>query len=89
MSGGLNPIQQGEVDSLIFAGRKIEAIKRYRELVSTGLAEAKHAIDAREKELRAQSPQSFAARQGGCLSIILIGIVGLALLACAGVKLLA
>jgi ribosomal protein L7/L12 len=33
-----------ELQALVAAGRKIEAIKRYRELTSAGLKEAKDAV---------------------------------------------
>jgi len=35
-----------EVRNLMQTGRKIEAIKRYRELTGVGLAEAKQAVEA-------------------------------------------
>lgn len=35
-----------EVRDLMHTGRKIEAIKRYRELTGAGLAEAKQAVEA-------------------------------------------
>ena len=41
----------GDVDRLIRADRKIEAIKRYRELTGDGLADAKAAVDRRAKTL--------------------------------------
>lgn len=41
-----------EVDALIRAGNKIEAIKRYRELTGDELREAKEAVDRREQNLR-------------------------------------
>jgi ribosomal protein L7/L12 len=40
-----------EVDALIRAGNKIEAIKRYRELTGDGLLEAKTAVDRRAESL--------------------------------------
>ncbi|WP_275001837.1 ribosomal protein L7/L12 [Promicromonospora iranensis] len=40
-----------EVDALIRAGNKIEAIKRYRELTGDGLLEAKEAVDRRAESL--------------------------------------
>jgi ribosomal protein L7/L12 len=40
-----------EVDALIRADRKIEAVKRYRELTGDGLVEAKAAVDRREQTL--------------------------------------
>jgi ribosomal protein L7/L12 len=38
-----------EVRDLVRQGKKIEAIKRYRELKYTGLREAKDAVDAMER----------------------------------------
>lgn len=43
---------EAEVESLIRAGRKIEAIKRWRESTGQGLLEAKQAIEALERRLR-------------------------------------
>lgn len=40
-----------DVDALIRADRKIEAVKRYRELTGDGLLEAKTAVDRREQNL--------------------------------------
>lgn len=40
-----------EVDALIRANRKIEAIKRYRELTGAELREAKEAVDHRAESL--------------------------------------
>jgi hypothetical protein len=53
---------------LIFRGRKIEAIKLYRESTRVGLKEAKDAIDALEVSLRQSAPEKFTAapRGRGC-----------------------
>lgn len=40
-----------EVDALIRADQKVQAIKRYRELTGDGLAEAKAAVDRRATTL--------------------------------------
>lgn len=40
-----------EVDALIRADRKVQAIKRYRELTGEGLVEAKEAVERRETTL--------------------------------------
>lgn len=40
-----------DVDALIRADRKIEAVKRYRELTGDGLLEAKTAVDRRAETL--------------------------------------
>ncbi|MFG2137106.1 ribosomal protein L7/L12 [Streptomyces sp. NPDC048650] len=39
--------RMAELDGLLVAGRKIQAIKMYRELTGAGLAEAKEAVDRR------------------------------------------
>lgn len=44
------PVSTPDVEALIRDGRKIEAIKRYRELHGVGLREAKDAVDALERE---------------------------------------
>ncbi|WP_433624237.1 ribosomal protein L7/L12 [Nocardia sp. CA-120079] len=41
-----------EIDELIRQGRKIHAIKLYRDLTGSGLREAKDAVEARERHLR-------------------------------------
>jgi len=75
------------IQQALFQGRKIEAIKLYRECLGTGLAEAKTAVDKLELELRSQSPEKFAAKPAGkgCLGIILavcaLAIVAVLLLA--------
>lgn len=73
--------QQEQIDAMIFAGRKIEAIKQYRELNGTDLKDAKQAIDTRERELRQQSPQSFTAGKSGCASMIVLALLTAASLA--------
>ena len=50
----------------IFARRKIEAIKEYRELTNLGLKEAKDAVDAMEAGLFKASPEKFAPKGKGC-----------------------
>lgn len=40
------------IDPLIRKGKKIEAIKAYRQATSAGLKEAKDAVEARERELK-------------------------------------
>ena len=51
---------QAELVTLLREGRKIMAVKRYRELTGVGLAEAKAAIDALEQRLEADPADSFA-----------------------------
>jgi ribosomal protein L7/L12 len=49
-----------EVSSLVRQGRKIEAIKRYREATGLGLKEAKDAVDALERRI---NPSAILARE--------------------------
>jgi len=43
----LGPAQQDSVDELLRQGKKIEAIKRYREITGAGLKDAKEAVERR------------------------------------------
>jgi hypothetical protein len=56
----------------LYQGRKIEAIKLYRELRGGGLKEAKDAVEQLEAALRQQSPDRFtSASRTGCLGCVL------------------
>jgi ribosomal protein L7/L12 len=46
------PPETGAIREALLLGKKIEAIKLYRELYGVGLKEAKDAIDAMERSLR-------------------------------------
>jgi ribosomal protein L7/L12 len=67
--------QLADIKAALFRGRKIEAIRRYREHTGMGLAEAKDAVEKLEAELRSTSPHEFAAgvtESGrGCLGMVL------------------
>ncbi len=82
-----NPESQAQqVRDAIFAGRKIEAIKLYREQTNSSLVEAKAAVERLESELRASVPQSFTAvPQGkGCARtaaiVLAVAVAGIWLL---------
>lgn len=49
-----------QIEEALAMGRKIEAIKLYRQRSGAGLAEAKEAVERLEAELRAASPEKFA-----------------------------
>lgn len=72
-----------ELEAAIFAGRKIAAIKLYRELTGLGLKESKEAVERIEADLRARSPEKFTAPAGrGCSSsaarlLVVVTAVGL------------
>ena len=70
-----------EIQADLFAGRKIQAIKTYREASGLGLKEAKDAMEAYEARLRQEHPDRFtAAPSKGCVSTILLflGVLTLA-----------
>jgi hypothetical protein len=48
-----------QIKEALFQGRKIEAIRLYRECTGTGLGEAKATVDRLEAELRAAEPDKF------------------------------
>jgi ribosomal protein L7/L12 len=63
---------EDEVVSLLEQGRKIEAIKRYRERTGVGLKEAKDAVE------RMAERRGLVTSQGaGCLGVILVALISL------------
>jgi ribosomal protein L7/L12 len=60
-SPGEDQALQG-VSDLVRQGRKIEAIKRYREATGLGLKESKDAVDALERQI---NPAAVLAREAG------------------------
>jgi len=56
---GLPPAQRAELEQLLLAGKKIQAIKRHRELTGSGLKEAKDAVESLEAVLRSAYPLPF------------------------------
>ena len=64
------------VAGLLFAGRKIDAIKLYREQVKpgAGLAESKEAVEKLEAGLRVQHPEKFTApaKKPGCTAVLAV-----------------
>lgn len=64
------------VADLLFAGRKIDAIKLYREQVKpgAGLKESKEAVEQLEAGLRAQHPERFTApaQKAGCTAVLAV-----------------
>ena len=73
--------QWREIQESLFAGRKIQATKIYRQAAGCDLKTAKDAMDAYEARLRSESPAHFTApAKTGCFSMILLAI-GIALVA--------
>lgn len=78
-----------ELEELLRQGKKIEAIKRYREGTGAGLRDAKEAVDVLDRELRATSSAddfaSPAVQRGGCASAILLVLLPFGSLAIQGI----
>ena len=55
-----------EINEAIFAGRKIEAIKLYREATGQGLLEAKEFIEKLTAKLQQEYPDKVPQPAGGC-----------------------
>ncbi len=87
MSRELNDESRESIRQAIFAGQKIEAIKRFREATGQGLKESKDFIEALEAELRTAAPEQFSAKSAsGCAGVLalmsLAGMLVFALLGC-------
>ena len=63
-----------DVEEALFRGKKILAIKRYRQCTDAGLAEAKMAVERIERELRFKSPGKFVSAEPdeGCLGVFVV-----------------
>ena len=64
---------EDELRALMAAGRKIEAIKLYRERTAVGLKEAKDFIDALAADQDIVTPS-----KSGCLGVVLLILIPLA-----------
>lgn len=73
----LAPEQQKRIDALVLGGQKIEAIKLYQELTGAGLKQGKEAVEAREAELRRQSPERFPGKRSGCFAMVLLAFLAI------------
>jgi ribosomal protein L7/L12 len=71
-----NQEQIDAITSALASGRKIEAIKIYREATGKDLKSAKEFIDALIPELKEQDPERYAklSQGAGCASAILFSI---------------
>ncbi len=76
MEEELSPDQMDRITDALAGGRKIEAIKIYREATGKGLKESKDFLDALAPRLREQDPQMHAqppaAGSGGCAPVLLL-----------------
>jgi len=79
MPDQLTPEQTQQIADTLTSGRKIEAIKLYRDATGKGLKDAKDFIDALIPKLIEQDPEKYGAlvRQGtGCASAIVLALGG-------------
>jgi len=76
--------QVKEIAEALAAGRRIDAIKLYREATGKSLLEAKKFIGALADEMAEKDPERFAglAQKKGCGSAAVVVAVALALAAC-------
>jgi ribosomal protein L7/L12 len=76
----LNPQDWQAIADEIFAGNKIAAIKRYRDLVpGAGLADAKQAVEKIEADLRRAQPEKFqaSAKKSGCGAAAVAAVISM------------
>lgn len=68
MPHDINDEQWQEIESHLFAGRKIQAIKLFREHTGEGLKDAKEVLEEHEAKLRDEFPDKFEHEEGsGCM----------------------
>jgi len=61
----ISPENMAALTEALLQGRKIPAIKLYREVTGLGLKESKEDVEAMEASLRARFPDKFAAPPKG------------------------
>ena len=65
----------GQISDALLSGRKIEAIKIYREATGSDLMGAKEFIEKLEEDLREEYPDKFPDKGKGCAAVFLMGLV--------------
>jgi hypothetical protein len=90
MSETIPPDVARQIAECLYAGRKIEAIKIYREQSGKGLKDAKDFVEALEAQLRLKEPGRFTAAPGGkgCLGSATLFVFGALAAAAAAVSML-
>jgi len=66
------------ITEALYNGRKIEAIRVYREATGRGLKDSKDFIDALEAQLRQESPEKFKVAPGGVSCATVVAVMMLA-----------
>ena len=61
-----------EINEALFAGRKIEAIKIYRDATGEDLLEAKEFVDLLQNRLRERYPDRMPVSTAGCGAMVVV-----------------
>ncbi|MFO1490590.1 MAG: hypothetical protein U1F87_06690 [Kiritimatiellia bacterium] len=77
MNNEINPEAIQQIANEIFSGRKIQAIKLYREYSGKDLKAAKDFVESLEAELRAKQPGKFTASPAGKGCLVMLAVLGL------------
>ena len=76
MNNSVSEDKMSAIKEAILSGRKIDAIKLYREATDVGLAEAKEAVERLETELRSSTPaEPKKPESRGCLGVVIVLII--------------
>jgi hypothetical protein len=82
MSEEIDKTVEDEITSLLYEGKKIQAIKVYRNATFKGLKESKDFVDKLSMELYEKNPERFSvdptASKGCGTAIFFLGLIGLA-----------
>ena len=71
----LNDSQMEDLKKLLAEGRKLEAIKCYREFTGSGLKESKEWVDRLQADQVKDQPELYQNRSsGGCFGLVLIAL---------------
>lgn len=81
MGNPIPPEMAQQIADCIYAGRRIQAIKLYREHSGTGLKESKDFVESLESELRGRQPERFTAPPAGKGCLGMVAVFGLGALA--------
>ena len=74
MTDEYTPEEMQQISDAIYAGRKIEAIKLYREASGKDLKDSKDFVETLASKLREETPDKFAhpAGKSGCLVVLVL-----------------
>ena len=76
MESDLSDEQWEQIDAELFAGRKVGAIKLFREFTGVDLVTAKEFIDKYQGDLFEKLPDRFEKTTSqGCLSVIILAMM--------------